>query len=489
MERPNAVIFPIKINADRKLAYNCRSDGRNRGTETISVHEDIKNKSDSSYPDSTKNPPIERINRWTQTHDDRGQFVNEIELDNLKLVEIPIIFYKLIIRQLDKSLWLQGLGGVYVLLLSVFIPAVLTNWPQHNVFLHPGYWYEPLVPWIICYALGSAVSSIIDCSLVMGVDIVLSFSAYSKVVLANSLGFALTYILIYVIWTYIGYIYPMPFTGHICVIATYPWKMAAFWFLFPSCMRVDDKVFRKKLFSYMYLFPITLITGFAYSQIPPLFLVVPEKFQWCLGILLPCIKQFVLWMYRKSAYKAAGRKTLSATIMVITLGCSIHSFSVVLLLGSKVTNTTAYVVIFLDSIPNLWACLQIVKKHRSGISPLMESEKIQDELKCLVLEELLEVLVPAVYCSSFLIAYYGPNMEILGNVGSDMWQYERVEDVSVELKTTALLFMIDAILAFVTGVILWLFCKLNVIKTYCYIVYHYGLYISTTTAGSLCAVR
>ena len=407
----------------------------------------------------------------------------------MKLVEMPFCLYNILVRKLDESVLLQGMNGILILILSVFIPAVLTNWPQHNIFLDPGYWYEPLVPWIICYALGSSVSSIIDCSLVMGVDIILSFRAYSKVVLANSFGFSFTYILIYVIWTYaLQYNFPMPFTGHICVIATYPWKIAIFWFLFPPSMRMNNKTFRQRLISYMALFPITLLTGFVYSQIPTLFLVVLVKFQWCLGILLPCLKQFVLWMYRKSAYKAAGRKTFSATIMVITLGCSIHSFSVVLLLGSKVTITTAYVVILLDSLPNLWSCLQIVKKNRSRISTLAESTIIEDELKCLVLEELLEVLVPAVYCSSFLIAYYGPNMEILGNVGSDMWQYEKVKDVAVELETTALLFLIDAALAITTGIILWLFCKINTLKTYCYIVYHYGLYISTTIAGSLCAV-
>ena len=323
----------------------------------------------------------------------------------------------------------------------------------------------------------------------MGKDNILSITAYSKVMLANSFGFSFTYILIYVIWTIaLDYNFPMPFTGHICVIATYPWKISTFWFLFPASMRINNKAFRQRLKSYMALFPITLFTGVVYSQIPTLFLVVPIKFQWCLGILLPCLKQLVLWIYRKSAYKSAGRKTFSATIMVITLGCSIHSFSVILLLGSKVTLTTAYVVIALDSLPNLWSCLQIVKKHRSKISPLMESTSIEDEIKCLVLEEFLEVLVPAVYCSSFLVAYYGPNMEILGNVGSDMWQYEKVRDVAAELETTALLFLIDALLAIVTGTILWSFCRVNVLRAYCYIVYHYGLYISTTLAGSLCTV-
>ena len=407
----------------------------------------------------------------------------------MKLVELLFVVYNLVIRQLGESLVLQGMNGILILLLSVFIPAILTNWPQHNIFTDPEYWYEPLVPWIICYALGSSVSSLIDCSLVMGIDIMLSFTAYTKVVLANSFGFSFTYIFIYVIWTIVlDYKFPMPFTGHICVIATYPWKISAFWFLFPPSIRINNKAFRQRLKSYMALFPITLLIGFAYSQIPTLFLVVPIKFQWCLGILLPCLKQLVLWIYRKSAYKSAGGKTFSATIMVITLGCSIHSFSVVLLLGSKVTLITAYVVIILDSLPNLWSCLHIVKKHRSKISPGTESATIEDEIKCLVLEEFLEVLVPAVYCSSFLVTYYGPNMEILGNVGSDMWQYEKVKDVAAELETTALLFLIDAVLAIVTGTILWLLCRVNALKSFCYIVYHYGLYISTTIAGSLCAV-
>ena len=50
-------------------------------------------------------------------------------------------------------------------------------------------------------------------------------------------------------------------------------------------------------------------------------------------------------------------------------------------------------------------------------------------LFCLTLKEFMELSIPAVYCASFLMAYYGPNAEVLGNVKNDYWQFEKVENV------------------------------------------------------------
>ena len=52
----------------------------------------------------------------------------------MKLVEMPFFLYNILIRKLDESVLLQGMNGILILILSVFIPAVLTNWPQHNIF-------------------------------------------------------------------------------------------------------------------------------------------------------------------------------------------------------------------------------------------------------------------------------------------------------------------------------------------------------------------
>ena len=48
----------------------------------------------------------------------------------------------------------------------------------------------------------------------------------------------------------------------------------------------------------------------------------------------------------------------------------------------------------------------------------------------LVLAELCEGLTPLAYAISFSMAYYGPNAELLGNIKSDYWHYEAVQDVS-----------------------------------------------------------
>ena len=47
----------------------------------------------------------------------------------------------------------------------------------------------------------------------------------------------------------------------------------------------------------------------------------------------------------------------------------------------------------------------------------------------LVLAEIVEGLVPLAYAIGFAMAYYGPNGHLVGNVLTDMWAYEKVEDV------------------------------------------------------------
>ena len=46
-----------------------------------------------------------------------------------------------------------------------------------------------------------------------------------------------------------------------------------------------------------------------------------------------------------------------------------------------------------------------------------------EALKILVLCETLEFIMPLGYMACFVVAYYGPNADVLGNVKNDYWQY------------------------------------------------------------------
>ena len=79
----------------------------------------------------------------------------------------------------------------------------------------------------------------------------------------------------------------------------------------------------------------------------------------------------------------------------------------------------------------------------------------------LVLNEKLEAVIPVGYCLCYLIAYHGPNKEILGNI--------KESDVDAMYRTmlmTALLFSIDLCSLVISAILLKVFCKIDLLKVY-----------------------
>ena len=51
-------------------------------------------------------------------------------------------------------------------------------------------------------------------------------------------------------------------------------------------------------------------------------------------------------------------------------------------------------------------------------------QKLKKSVQILVLAESLEIVIPLAYLVCFVIAYYGPNADILGNIKNGYWQYQ-----------------------------------------------------------------
>ena len=100
----------------------------------------------------------------------------------------------------------------------------------------------------------------------------------------------------------------------------------------------------------------------------------------------------------------------------------------------------------------------------------------------------MEISIPVVYCISFVIAYYGPNAEILGNVKNDYWQYQKVNSVFDKLRNNAIFIVVDAIRGAIIGLLLKRFCKLNFLRTYCEIISSYGILVLVYVSGALAVV-
>ena len=170
-----------------------------------------------------------------------------------------------------------------------------------------------------------------------------------------------------------------------------------------------------------------------------------------------------------------GNQEIANIGTIIAVGV-LHSFGLALLLGSsKISNTTAYIIMISDFLLNAWSCRNIIKLHQQSTSEAIE---LRDRsLKYLALKEFLEILVPTAYCFIFAAAYFGPNANLIGNVKLELWGHVKVHSLSDQLWNVGLFIIFDSIRAISIAIILWRFCKLNLYAAYCYIIKSYGWFI------------
>ena len=88
----------------------------------------------------------------------------------------------------------------------------------------------------------------------------------------------------------------------------------------------------------------------------------------------------------------------------------------------------------------------------------------QENLEELIMTERIESVIPFTYLLTFLMAYYGPNAEILGNIKLTIWQYQSVADIEDYIKNLLKLLVIDFSSFATNGILLWITCKINVFK-------------------------
>ena len=87
----------------------------------------------------------------------------------------------------------------------------------------------------------------------------------------------------------------------------------------------------------------------------------------------------------------------------------------------------------------------------------------RENLEELIMTERIESVIPFTYLLTFLMAYYGPNAEILGNIKLTI-QYQSIADIEDYIKNLLKLLVIDFSSFATNGILLWITCKINVFK-------------------------
>ena len=111
------------------------------------------------------------------------------------------------------------------------------------------------------------------------------------------------------------------------------------------------------------------LTGFVlviYQFLAFPFKIIPQDFQWILGLLTPLPKILIIKLFLKICSKATGSITYSAKVTVVHCLQLQHALFLVVTMGFTATDATSYVICIMDFLMNLYDGLSIVKKSKKG---------------------------------------------------------------------------------------------------------------------------
>ena len=255
----------------------------------------------------------------------------------------------------------------------------------------------------------------------------------------------------------------MPFHGYIIAVITWYMMNLVFWFQCPKNWRSDRAVMKKMIFCIMFL-NMLYVAEITYKAIRKIFLVVPRYYHLPLVLVLLIVREWHAWILGYCGKKISGYPDISIEILATLIGGLRHIMFLSVDIGSITTQAVSYSILAADFVINLICCLQVVwynRKRREG----NEMKQVKTALS-LVINESVEFLMPIAYVICFLMAYYGPNAEILGNIKNSNWQYIGIENLEETMLWIGIMFAVDLASAIISCIVLWWYCKINIIKMY-----------------------
>ena len=104
------------------------------------------------------------------------------------------------------------------------------------------------------------------------------------------------------------------------------------------------------------------------------------------------------------------------------------SLWITIVLATSATPTTGYEMLATNCTINMqlrFKAINFRKQISSDIRPATKDFQRKDTIHELVLNEFVETLVPIAFIISYSIVFYGPNHNIIENVGCGYWSFKK----------------------------------------------------------------
>ena len=265
----------------------------------------------------------------------------------------------------------------------------------------------------------------------------------------------------------LGYNAPVPFTLLLLPIVLIAPNVTLFILLSRNELVSSDV--KKRMKPLMISYILSYVLELQYQGLTFLFTLLPFELQWIIAFLLPFTREV---NYKVFHHIMIDSLQLDNGKVLITVSINAyHALYVAMVIGNTATLPTSICILIIDFVINLHSCHQLVNVHRS-ITPniFVNDQYIKNreyQLSKLILTEMMEVIIPFTYIVTVVIAYYGPNAEILGNIGNDYWQYSSIDNLRELILSVLLMAIVDFFSALIVGYWLWKVCSIDFLRESC----------------------
>ena len=279
----------------------------------------------------------------------------------------------------------------------------------------------------------------------------------------------------------------MPFHTTIIGIAQYPARFLLIWYQFPEEWRKASG-FRKSFGFYILRSVFSILSYIGYSLFKKMMLDNNSTWQWILPALLIPLREIHMYIQFKLSVKATDAKDTSIPIInSFEVNCA-HCVFLVTVLGADISNTAAWTIVVIDFLLNLYLTARITW-IKNGAQFNMMMEKVESMLVSLVLNELVEALVPVTFCICLLLSFYGPNAELMCNIKSSHFHCTPIENIDKYVENLGFFFLADMVSLMTTGLFLWYFARINIYRAYACLQQEFGTIMTLIVATAILIVR
>ena len=173
------------------------------------------------------------------------------------------------------------------------------------------------------------------------------------------------------------------------------------------------------------------------------------------------MRELNIWVSNKIAKQCSNGDVRKTTIVVTYAIYARYTISVCSLIGLSTTDVTSWFLIGLDFLINIWTCLKIVFLKKRN------NEKIEEQINLiqdLAIFELVEFQAPLSLILIFMLAYFGPNGHLFGNILNSYWANGAIDNVENTFRKMTIFFAVDFSSTITSIILLWVFCRINFLK-------------------------